>query len=271
MVKFDDVSKTVDDLFKKPFNSGKVDVDIKANNFTLKNSCKDGSISSKLELKSSDALMGLAPNFSLPCTNKFDGKSLTFELAKSFNDVKVGLDTTFTPASGKLGNVVKVDYACGQYGVTAGLKASVDDIGSAEFHATTGLKGQVVGVKGALNNPTALKFVYSPCSDFTVNTDLTKYDISYHMSGASHSVGVQYGWVMGSNHSNFGFAAKKSLASGANLHVKTDLTGAVHLAHVSNISVGEFDGVKCTLGAQVDALNFGKTAPVFGAGFEFNF
>merc|ERR1712188_111371 len=199
---------------------------------------------------------------------KFDGKSLTFEASKSFNDVKVGLDTTW---SGKLGNVVKVDYACGQYGVTAGLKASVDDIGAAKFHATTGLKGQVVGIKGALNNPTALKFVYSPCSNFTVNTDLTKYDISYHMSGASHSVGVQYGWVMGSNHSNFGFAAKKSLASGADLHVKTDLTGAVHLAHVSKISVGEFDGVKCTLGAQVDALNWGKSAPVFGAGFEFNF
>merc|ERR1712141_904019 len=105
-------------------------------------------------MKSSDALMGLAPNFSIPCTNKFDGKSLTFEASKSFNDVKVGLDTTFTPSSGKLGNVVKVDYACGQYGVTAGLKASVDDIGAAEFHATT---------------------------------DLTKYDISYHMSGASHS------------------------------------------------------------------------------------
>jgi len=40
MVKFDDVSKSCDDLFKKPFNSGKVNVDIKSGAFTLKNSCK---------------------------------------------------------------------------------------------------------------------------------------------------------------------------------------------------------------------------------------
>merc|ERR1712141_4147 len=59
-------------------------------------------------MKSSDALMGLAPNFSIPCTNKFDGKSLTFEASKSFNDVKVGLDTTFTPASGKLATLSRL-------------------------------------------------------------------------------------------------------------------------------------------------------------------
>ena len=36
-----------------------------------------------------------------------------------------------------------------------------------------------------------------------------------------------------------------------------------------NISVGEFNNVKCTLGAQVNLLAWGKSAPVFGAGFEF--
>merc|ERR1712227_114116 len=103
------------------------------------------------------------------------------------------------------------------------------------------------------------------------NTDMTKYDISYHLKGDSHQVGLQWGWIMGSDNANFGFAAKKTLANGADFHIKSDLTGQVELAHVSKISVGEFDGVKCTLGAQVDALNWGKSTPVFGAGFEFNF
>merc|ERR1712168_4642 len=98
MVKFDDVSKACDDLFKKPFNSGKVNVDIKSGAFTLKNSCKGGAMSSNLEMKMDDALFGMAPNFALPCTKKFDGKKLTFEFAKSFNDLKLAVDTTFPSA-----------------------------------------------------------------------------------------------------------------------------------------------------------------------------
>merc|ERR1711962_1348490 len=166
MVKFDDVSKACDDLFKKPFNSGKVNVDIKSGAFTLKNSCKGGAMSSNLEMKMNDALFGMAPNFALPCTKKFDGKKLTFEFAKSFNDLKLAVDTTFTPAS------------------------------------------------GALSNPTALSLVYAPSPCLTVNTDMTKYDISYHLKGDSHQVGLQWGWIMGSDNANFGFAAKKTLANG---------------------------------------------------------
>ena len=108
-------------------------------------------MSSNLEMKMNDALFGLAPNFALPCTKKFDGKKLTFEFAKagfllalalrkyilyvtytersqylnethlkSFNDLKLAVDTTFTPSSGALGNVVKADYNAN--GITAGVK-----------------------------------------------------------------------------------------------------------------------------------------------------
>ena len=165
-------------------------------------------MSSNLEMKMNDALFGLAPNFALPCTKKFDGKKLTFEFAKagfhftiryyswlvesviesatefkthfkSFNDLKLAVDTTFTPSSGALGNVVKADYNAN--GITAGVKASVDNVAAASFHITTAVKNQVVGVKGALNNPTALSLVYAPSSCLTVNTDMTKYDISYHL------------------------------------------------------------------------------------------
>ena len=38
---------------------------------------------------------------------------------------------------------------------------------------------------------------------------------------------------MGSDNANFGFAAKKTLANGADFHIKSDLTGQVELAHVS--------------------------------------
>merc|ERR1711892_402747 len=151
MVKFDDVSKKADDLFKKPFNAGKTNVDIKAAGFVLKNSSKDGAMTSNVEMKISDALMGLANEF-------------------------------------------------------------------------------------------------KPC--LVVHTDLTKYDMSYHMSGDSHQLALKYGWMMGSDHSNFAVAAKKTLANGADFHIKSDLSGITEIAHVSNISVGEFNSVKCTVGSR---------------------
>ena len=61
------------------------------------------------------------------------------------------------------------------------LPAIGDNVAAASFHITTAVKNQVVGVKGALNNPTALSLVYAPSSCLTVNTDMTKYDISYHL------------------------------------------------------------------------------------------
>ena len=95
-----------------------------------------GAMSSNLEMKMNDALFGLAPNFALPCTKKFDGKKLTFEFAKSFNDLKLAVDTTFTPASGALGNVVKADYNAN--GITAGVKLRIQRlrIDSFDFEST---------------------------------------------------------------------------------------------------------------------------------------
>jgi len=269
MVKFDDVSKKADDLFKKPFNAGKTNVDIKAAGCTIKTSSKGGAMSSNVEMKISDALMGLANEFKLPCTKKYDGKAITLEMSQNFGQAKLGLDTTFTPSTSALGNTLKVDFDAN--GVTAGIKAAVDAPQNADFHATVGFKGQTVGVKGKLNNIAAPQFVWAPKPCLVVHTDLTKYDMSWHMSGDSHAFALKYGWMMGSDHSNFAVAAKKTIGTGADLHIKSDLTGITDIAHVSNVSVGEFNNVKCTLGAQFNILQLGKAAPVFGAGFEFSF
>merc|ERR1712170_256804 len=199
-------------------------------------------------MKISDALMGLANEFKLPCTKKYDGKAITLEMSQTFGQAKLGLDTTFTPAT-----------------------SAIDAPQNADFHATVGFKGQTVGVKGKLNNIAAPQFVWAPKPCLVVHTDLTKYDMSWAMSGDSHAFALKYGWMMGSDHSNFAVAAKKTLSNGADLHIKSDLTGITDVAHVSNVSVGEFNNVKCTLGAQFNILQLGKAAPVFGAGFEFSF
>merc|ERR1712176_597195 len=50
-------------------------------------------------MKISDALMGLAKEFKLPCTKKYDGKAITLEMSQNFGQAKLGLDTTFTPST----------------------------------------------------------------------------------------------------------------------------------------------------------------------------
>merc|ERR1739847_52015 len=85
VVQFSDVAKAPKDLFKKPFNAGKIDVDIKSGAFTLKNSVKGSALSSNLEFKGADAFMGMGKGMCLPYTKKYDGKVIKFEVAKQFS------------------------------------------------------------------------------------------------------------------------------------------------------------------------------------------
>ena len=55
----------------------------------------------------------------------------------------------------------------------------------------------------------------------------------FFQSGDSHAFALKYGWMMGSDHSNFAVAAKKTIGTGADLHIKSDLTGITDIAHVS--------------------------------------
>ena len=61
----------------------RVSTEILKNIFEMVICTLGGAMSSNLEMKMNDALFGLAPNFALPCTKKFDGKKLTFEFAKA--------------------------------------------------------------------------------------------------------------------------------------------------------------------------------------------
>lgn len=269
VVQFSDVAKAPKDLFKKPFNAGKVDVDVKSGAFTLKNSVKGGALSSNLEFKGADVFQGLAKGMCLPYTKKFDGKEIKFEMAKTFNsgDNKLDVDvhTTVTPASGAYSNLLKTKFTAAN--VVAGVDVPVNDPAAATFHAATDVKGITVGVSGGLSNISALNYCISPCSQYILETNLKNFNLHmYNKVDASTALACTTSWTSGSADSNFALACKRSLG-GADLSVKADISGSVDVAHVSNLS----DGIKMTLGASFNALNFGSAAPTFGAGFEFSF
>merc|ERR1739848_167710 len=225
---------------KKPFNAGKIDVDIKSGAFTLKNSVKGSALSSNLEFKGADAFMGMGKGMCLPYTKKYDGKVIKFEMSKQFNSGDNKLD----------------------------VDVPVNDPSSATFHAVTALQGITVGVSGGISNISALNYVIAPCPSGTLETNLKNYTLHLHNKvDSSTSIALKTEWTCGSADSSFAFACKRALASGADLSIKADVSGTVDVAHVSNLS----DGIKMTLGTSFNALNFGSAAPAFGAGFEFSF
>lgn len=270
VVQFSDVAKAPKDLFKKPYNAGKIDVDVKSGAFTLKNSVKGGALSSNLEFKGADAFMGLGKGICLPFTKKYDGKDIKFEMTQQFasgdNKLDVDVHTTVTPASGSYTNLLKTKFTGGN--IVAGVDVPVNDPSAATFHAVTDLKGITVGVSGGLSNISALNYCISPCSKYILETNLKNFTLHmYNKVDCSTALACQTTWACGAAEHNFALACKRTLAGGADLSVKADVSGTVDVAHVSNLS----DGIKMTLGSTFNALNFGSAAPTFGAGFEFSF
>ena len=197
---------------------------------------------------------------------------------------------------------MKTKYS-GECALIAGTETSLSAPASTKFHATYPFKGITVGVAGSFDNPTALNYAFQGAG-FALETDTVKYALHLHsqvrqyiffsitfsaiitqfsfQADANTAIACQANWSAGSADAGFGFAAKRKLASGADFHVKTNLAGAVDLAHVSvsyqtmapyfdpknfqNIS----NGVKMTLSTNFSSINFSKAAPTFGMGLEFN-
>jgi len=269
VVQFSDVAKAPKDLFKKPFNAGQTNVDIKSGAFTLKNSVKGEAFSSNLEFKGADAFLGLGKGLTLPYTKKYDGKTLKFEMTKQFlsgdNKLDVDVNTAIEPASASYNNVIKTKLTAPN--VIAGAEIPVSDMQKATFHAATDFKGMTVGLSGSVANPAALNYVFAPNKNTILETDLKNYTLHlYNKVDASTAIAARTSWETGSANSDFAVAVKKTLASGADFSVKAGVSGTVDLAHVSNLS----DGVKMTLGAQFNAVKL-SAAPKFGTGLEFSF
>merc|ERR1712136_42663 len=245
MPEFKDIGKASKDLFKKPFNSGKLDIDIKTGGFSLSNSVTD-KFASKLERKDTDALQGFVPGFTVPYKTILDGNNVKMEMSKSF-----ALDK----------NSFNVDC-----GLIAGTETCGNNPSNTSFHATYPFKNATFGVSGNLQNPAALNYAIAK-DGVSLETDLQKFALNiYNKVDNKTAIACQANWTAGSAGSSFGFAAKRRLTTGADVHVKTNMAGAVDLAHVSNIS----QGVKLTMSSSFNAQKFTESAPTFGMGLEFN-
>jgi hypothetical protein len=267
MPEFKDIGKASKDLFKKPFNSGKLDIDIKTGVFSLSNSVTD-KFTSKLERKDTDAFQGFVPGFTVPYKTILDGNSVKMEMSKSFpldkNAVNVDYNTNYNIANGSTGHTIKMKYV-GDCGLIAGTETCGNDPAKTSFHATYPFKACTFGVAGSITNPAALNYAITK-DGISLETDLQKFALNiYNKVDNTTAIACQANWTAGSAGSSFGFAAKRRLTTGADVHIKTNMTGNVDVAHVSNIS----EGVKLTMSTNFNSQKFTESAPTFGMGLEF--
>jgi len=269
MPEFKDIGKASKDLFKKPFNSGKLDIDIKTGGFSLSTSTTD-KFTSKLERKDTDALQGFVPGFTVPYKTILDGNNVKMEMSKSFamdkNSFNVDYNTSYNIAKGSTCHTIKMKYVGADCGLIAGTETCGNNPSNTSFHATYPFKNATFGVSGNLQNPAALNYAIAK-DGVSLETDLQKFALNiYNKVDNTTAIACQANWTAGSAGSSFGFAAKRRLATGADVHVKTNMAGNVDVAHVSNIS----DGVKLTMSTNFNSQKFTESAPTFGMGLEFN-
>jgi len=271
MPEFKDLAKSSKDLFKKPYNVGKIDVDIKAGSLTVKNSIAGEKVTSSVEHKGSDVMQGLVGGFAIPYTKKFDGKVVNIDLKfpsiqKEGFKFSYELKNAMTLKDGDVKANLSATYENAALGVIAGVESDCQGK-NPKFHATKEFAacGYALGVSGGLSG-SDLNYALVLPTGFVLETDLKKWALHGYKAYSGTSFGISAGWTANSAETAFAVAAKRRLASGADFHVKSDLSGKVDLAHVSSIS----EGVKLTMSASLSALNFEAPAK-FGAGFEFSF
>merc|ERR1712123_434627 len=223
MTEFKDVGKASKDLFKKPFNVNKFDVDVKLDSYVIKNSIKGDAVATSFEMKRADVLCGLIPDLQQPYKTTLAGGNMKCEMNRAFtsgaNNLSCDFNTDTAVETGATSYLLKAKLNS-DCGLITGFEATPAGAASIKYHATYPFKNMTFGVAGNLANPTALNF-----------------NIYNKVDGAT-AVACQAGWKMGAADASFGFAAKRTLASGADAHFKTTGGGACELAHVSTISAG---------------------------------
>jgi len=250
-----------------PFNAGKVDVNIKSDGFVFNNVFKDEKISSCVEISAEDALLGLGNGFTLPVTNTFDGTNIKTSISKQVEKLKLQLNTDLKPNEGSISNVFNAEFQGNLLYLAASINGN--DLKTSGVRCGAEYKDWTIGAELTMDKITTPNFLLSLTPNLTIETDLSKFNIGYLLTGDKHKFGIRCGFTRNQADHTFGFAAQKNLSCGSDLHVKSDLTGKLDIAHVSKVDFGEFNDVKVTLGGQFNVLDW--SAPKFGAGFEFSF
>lgn len=269
--KFDDIAKSVKDLFEDDFDAGKV-------NLTLKSKATNG-VAVKVKLDKDNAKNTAKAKLESTYTNS---AGISFkEVWESSNQVTTEVsmknvlmkgtkfvgEAKFSPTTGMAGNTIKVDYGAPNFyintkladlkSLTAATCFSVNKFlvgGSAKF-SDKGFGGYSAGVS----------FVDA---DMVVSSSINdKNSVTgsiFHSPKPNLDAGVRFSYNRGSNNTTFAIAGAYEMDASTSLKAALDKDMALSLAYSQTLR----KGVKLGLSADVQVAKLNEDGHSLGLTFE---
>ena len=272
-----DLGKTARDLFNKGYNYGTVKLDVKTRtkndidfNITGEHNNDVQKSLGTLEAKYK------APQHGLTFVEKWNTDNilkseLTLEdnLAKG---LKLALDTSYAPATGKKSGVLKTSYKHDKFL----LNTDVDlDLSGPVVHnsVVVGHLGWLLGLQTSFDTAksqlTRNNFAVGyQANDFTLHTtvnDGTEVGGSiYQRVNPQLELGVSLSWSSVNNQTRFALASKYQLDKYANFQAKVNNLSQIGLSYSQQLR----DGVKLVLSSLIDGKNINGGGHKLGLGLE---
>ncbi|XP_061528041.1 voltage-dependent anion-selective channel protein 3 [Phycodurus eques] len=276
---YSDLGKSAKDILNKGYGYGilKLDVKTKSQNgveFATSGSrnTDTGKSGGHLETKYKVSQLGLSFNQKWSTDNTL-ATEITMEdqLAKG---LKLGLDTSFVPNTGKKSAKLKTAYKRDYANVGCDLVFDMA-VRSPTVHSTAvlGYQGWLAGYQVAFDtakskltmNNFALGY---KAPDFQLHTsvnDGTEFAGSIYQKVTSNTeTAVHLAWTAGSNNTLFGLGAKYQLDKDSSLSAKVNNTCLVGVGYTQTLR----PGIKLTLSALLDGKNVNGGGHKMGLSFE---
>lgn len=273
-----DLGKTARDLFNKGYNYGTVKLDVKTR---TKNQI-DFNLTGEHNNDLQKSLGTLEAKYKSPAHGlTFVEKWNTDNILKSeitvedsvLKGLKLALDTSYSPASGKKSGVLKTTYSHDKFNLQTDV--DLDSTGPVVIHnaLVVGHLGWLLGLQTTFDTTksqlTRNNFAVGyQASDFTLHTNVndgTEVGGSiYQKVNENLGLGVSLSWSSVNNATRFALASKYQLDQYATVQAKVNNLSQIGLSYTQQLR----DGVKLVLSGIVDGKNINGGGHKLGLGLE---
>lgn len=274
---YSDLGKSAKDLFNKGYNYGTVKLDVKTK---TKNDI-DFNVTGEHNNDVNKSLGSLEAKYKSPAHGlTFVEKWNTDNVLKSevtiedslMKGLKLALDTSYSPATGKKSGVVKTAYKHDK--VMLNTDIDLDLAGPVVHNSLTfGHMGWLLGLQATFDTAksqlTRNNFAVGyQANDFTLHTNIndgTEVGGSiYQKINSQLEMGVSLSWSSVNNATRFALASKYKLDKDATVQAKVNNLSQIGLSYSQQLR----DGVKLILSALVDGKNINGGGHKLGVGLE---
>ncbi|XP_062366436.1 voltage-dependent anion-selective channel protein 3 isoform X2 [Cinclus cinclus] len=275
---YSDLGKSARDVFNKGYGFGMVKLELKTKSssgvleFTATGSSNTdtGKASGSLETKYKVKDQGLTFTQKWNTDNTL-GTEVCVENQLAAG-LKLAIDTTFVPNTGKKSGKLKTSYKRDY--VHVGCNVDIDLSGPTLYGwAVLGFEGWLAGYQMAFDtakykltqNNFALGY---KAGDFQLHTNVndgTEFGGSiYQKVNNNVETSVNLAWTAGSNNTRFGIAAKYQMDEKTSVVAKVNNASLIGIGYTQTLR----PGVKLTLSGLIDGKNFSAGGHKIGLGFE---